>query len=159
MTGSEVTGLKLSGFQAKHWHFCLLFTDSYVHLEKLYALVMTWWQTPETKNTFQNIDISLKRRQRKYFCGFWVLLPWLKKTNNYDTAYSVCGLKWWCSNVQCLLSPSYCFFSIGTCCSFLKGIWKMAGSCHVAEYPSFFMVVLKRSYLCLFPLYSNVQQQ
>lgn len=59
---------------------------------------------------------------------------------------------------KCLLSPCYSSFSIEMCCSFLKGIWKMAGSWHVFEDPSFFSVILKRSYLCLFPLCSNVQQ-
>lgn len=159
MTGSEVTGLKLSGFQAKHWHFCLLLTDSCVHLEKSYALVITWWQTPETKKYFSEYWHKFKKETKEILLWFLAFTPLIKKNQSYDTAYSVCGLKWWCSHVQCLLSPSYCFFSIGTYCSFLKGIWKMAGSCHVAEYPSFFMVVLKRSYLCLFPLCSNVQQQ
>lgn len=59
---------------------------------------------------------------------------------------------------KCLLSPSYFSFSFGTCCSFLKGIWKMAGSCHVVEDPCFFMDILKRNCLCLFPLCFNVQK-
>lgn len=34
----------------------------------------------------------------------------------------------------------------------------MAGNCHVVEDPSFFVDILKRIYLCLFPHCSNVQQ-
>lgn len=116
-------------------------------------------------------------RSKKYFSEYWhkfkketkeILLSFFgfyfpdskKVTMKQHTMYVV--LNGGVLMFNSLLSPSYSSFSIGTYCSFLKGIWKMAGSCHVVEDPSFFVVILKKelslSFSSLFSHATTIKQ-
>lgn len=66
-------------------------------------------------------------------------------------------LKPCCCDAETYAFSLLVFFPDWTGCSFLQGLGKLAGSCHVAEVPSFFMGVYKMNHLWLFPLCSHVQ--
>lgn len=113
----------------------------------------------QKQKAVENVAVSWKGRHGKYFVGFGFHCfdSKTKSKLNPVVQHLPCCLKPRCFDAETYAFSLLLFFPDWTGCSFLQGLGELAGSCHVAEVPGFFMGVYKMNHLWLFPLCSHVQ--